>query len=484
MIRSMRAFTAATIAAAAGALACADQTPFAPETRVSRDTESTVSADALPAPSGAAVVVFVEESGLPDEGLALIVSLGGTITSELPQIGVVFATGLTGAALDVLRGSGLVLDAGPDYVLDWLPGVRAGPVVEEPDAAPNDHDPSAASRFDTWQWGPQQIQADRAWAAGYTGDPAVTVAILDTGVDYDHRELRGLVDLSRSKSFVPSDPVPPGDHEVMDLHYHGSHVASTVVTRSVTIAGVAPHTTLIGVKVLSWEGSGTFEGVINGIVYAADQDADVINMSLGAEFDRNLEGAPALIRATRRGIQYAEKQGTLVVSAAGNSAIDLDGSGTLVAMPCEVSTMCISATGPLLQQNHDQPAWYTNFGSSAIEVAAPGGNYNPDDPDREQGTWQQEDLVAGACSRRSLQVPQCAVNNDFVAFYLFAAGTSMATPHVSGAAAVAVAKNGRGTLSASQLANLLEGTADDVNEPGNDAYSGSGRVNVYRAVTN
>ena len=450
---------------------------------VSRQPSATAAAAE---PTGRSVVVFVDETGIPLAGVELVTLLGGTVTSRLDAIGVLFASGLTADAIETLLASDLVADAGPDYALQWLPGVRVGDVVGlEDDGEPNSHDPAAASRFTSWQWGPQRIAADQAWAAGYRGMPEVRVAILDTGIDFLHRELRGLVDTDASRSFVETEPT------FDDLHFHGTHVASTVATNSVTVAGIAPHVTLIAVKVLSFQGSGTFEGVINGIVYAADAGAHVINMSLGAQFDRNLEGAPALIKAMRRAIDYADDSGTLVVSAAGNSGTNLDNAGNLIALPCELSTLCISATGPLngqfdadgpvLTENHDQPAVYTNYGRTAIDIAAPGGNFNPDDPDRSQATWRVEDLVVGACAGRSTVVPQCAINNDVVAFYVFAAGTSMATPHVSGAAALITSQDG-GNLSPDDLVRRLTGFADDVGEPGNDVYSNHGRINVLRAI--
>ena len=413
--------------------------------------------------------------------------LGGVVTSRHDAIGVLFATGLGADALATLRASDLVLDAGPDYSLDWLPNVVVGDAVGlEDDATPNTHNPERASRLTSWQWGPQRIAATDAWRAGYRGSPSVKVSILDTGIDPFHRELRGLVDISLSRSFVPAEPT------FDDLHFHGTHVASTVATNSVTVAGIAPHVTLVAVKVLSFLGSGTFEGVIGGIMYAADIGSNIINMSLGAEFDRRLEGAKALIEAMRRSVQYAQARNTLVVSAAGNSSINLDDAGApIVALPCMVSHLCVSATGPLngqfdasgpiLTDNHDQPAYYTNYGFSAIEVAAPGGNANPEDPDRSQGTWRVEDLVAGACAGRSTLVPQCAVNNDVVAFYVFAGGTSMATPHVSGAAALISSQYG-GMLSYEDLVRRLTSYADDILAPGPDIYSNYGRINVLRAI--
>ncbi len=437
-------------------------------------------------PTGRAVVVFKSEDAIPQAGIDLVAALGGTISSRHDAIGVLFASGLTTTALQTLQQSDLVLDAGPDYELDWIPDDLIGPVEEVELGEPNTHDPTRASQFRVWQWGPQRIAADGAWAAGFVSDPSSRVAILDTGIDDMNRELRGLVDFASSRSFVETEPT------TKDLHFHGTHVASTVVTNSVTIAGIAPHTTLIAVKVLSFQGSGTFEGVIGGIMHAADVDANVINMSLGAVFDKKEEGAKPLITALRRSVQYAQRRGTLVVSAAGNDAINFDTAGTLVTMPCMVSHICVSATGPLngqfdangpiLTEDHDRPAVYTNYGFRAIHVAAPGGNFNPDDPDRSEGTWRVEDLIAGACSSTATQVPQCAVNNDLVAFYVFAAGTSMATPHVSGTAAMIQAQAG-GSLEVDEVISRLLNFADDIGDPGPDEFSNHGRVNVFRSIT-
>jgi lantibiotic leader peptide-processing serine protease len=458
-------------------MACGDRDAMAPDASLTPVTTAAASSVA----TTNSVVVFVEER-VPAAGLSLIASLGGSVTSRYDAIGVVFVAGLDAGARSLLRSSSLVEDAGPDYLLDWIPDVVMGDVVavEEQGGGLSD-DPSRASRFRSWQWGPQRIEADRAWAAGYQGDASIRVAILDTGIDPLNRELRGLVDTDASASFVAAEPL------FDDYHFHGTHVASSVVTNNVTIAGIAPHVTLIAVKVLSALGSGSFEGVIGGILHAADVDAHVINMSLGAEFDKKLEGADALIRAMQRAVQYAEKQGAIVISAAGNSGTNLDEAGTLVSMPCMVSHLCVSATGPLagqfdengpvLDENHDQPAYYTNYGLRAIHVAAPGGNAHPED-----GIIQSEDLIVGACAGRSTVFPQCAVNNDLVAFYVFAAGTSMAAPHVSGQAALVQAANG-GSLSVDELVRVMTRTAEKVGSTGKDPYYNYGRINAYRAVT-
>jgi subtilisin family serine protease len=276
---------------------------------------------------------------------------------------------------------------------------------------------------------------------------------------------------------VPYEPQLPGDEPFMDNHFHGTHVASTIASNSISVAPVAPHVTLIAVKVLSMTGSGSFEGVAAGIRHAAGPaNADVINMSLGAEIDYNEEGAPALLEMMARVIRDAEKQGTIVISAAGNSGVNLD-AGSLVATPCEQSTVCVSATGPLMQQNFDQPATYTNYGITAVEVAAPGGNAS----DTEE--YVNQDLIIGACSRRASEpgLAPCRVSTEGVAyFYAYAAGTSMASPHVAGMAALIKSYNP--LISVNGLRGKILHSPDDIGVKGRDVYSNWGRINVAKAL--
>jgi len=445
-------------------------------------------------PTGKTVVVFKDTSSIPLAGIALLNSLGGTVTKRWDNIGVAFVSGLSASALSTLSASNLIQAVGNDRILNWLPKVRTAGAIAGDVAAMPQNNPANASYFkDGTQWNMRVIGADKAWAAGKQGLPSTRVAIVDTGIDYGHREIRTLVDLAASRSFAslivgvadgvpevdaPIEPQLPGDSAFMDNHFHGTHVASTVASNNISVASIAPDVTLIAVKVLSMTGSGSFESVASGIRYAADSaNADVINMSLGAEVEPGEEGVPALLELMKRVVKDAEKQGTIVISAAGNSSLNLD-LGTVVATPCEQSTICVSATGPLLQQNFDQPATYTNYGITAIEVAAPGGNATDDD-----SQYQTEDLVIGACSRRATEqtLNVCHANTDGVVyFYAYAAGTSMATPHVSGEAAMI--KSYFPTLSVKGIASKITGTADDVGAKGRDIYTNYGRINVARAL--
>lgn len=438
------------------------------------------------------VVVFKDSTAVPAEGLASIAALGGTVSSTFSDIGVAFVDGLSTDALTQLRANDLVAGASYDRLIDWIPNERAVAPVDVGSAVLPAGDPWNAGFYrDGRQWGPRIIEAEAAWRAGLLGTPTTRVGILDTGIDYTNRELTGLVDHAASASFtgliaeaagnvveVPVEPQQPGDQAYMDNHFHGTHVASTVAANARSVAGMTQFSMLVAVKVLSFLGSGTFEGVAAGIRHASGPaGVQVINMSLGAEVDVNEDGVPALLELMRRTIRAAEKQGTIVISAAGNSGLDLD-AGSIVATPCEQSTICVSATGPLLQQNFDQPASYTNYGITAIHVAAPGGNFDP-----VNGNDQTEDLIIGACSTRTTQptLAPCRASTDGVAyFYAWAAGTSMATPHTSGLAALV--KSVEPLLSVNGLRNRILSSADDVGEKGRDVYSNRGRINARRAA--
>jgi subtilisin family serine protease len=445
-------------------------------------------------PTGKTVVIFKDTSSIPLAGVTLLNSLGGTVTARWDDIGVAWVSGLSASALASLSASDLVAAVGNDRILNWLPKTKIGAAIQGDVAAVPQNNPANASYFKNGtQWDMKIIQADKAWAAGKQGLPSTRVAIVDTGIDYGHRELRTLVDLAASRSFAnlivgvdgvgdvsaPTEPQLPGDSAFMDNHFHGTHVASNVASNNISVASIAPDVTLIAVKVLSMTGSGSFESVASGIRYSAHEaNADVINMSLGAEVEPGEEGVPALLELMKRVIKDAEKQGTIVISAAGNSSLNLD-AGTVVATPCEQSTMCVSATGPLLQQNFDQPAYYTNYGITAIEVAAPGGNADPNDDSK----YQTQDLIIGACSRRATDATLnvCHVNTDGVVyFYAYAAGTSMATPHVVGEAAMI--HSYYPMLSVNGIRDKIEKNADDIGARGRDVYSNYGRINVARAL--
>jgi len=245
------------------------------------------------------------------------------------------------------------------------------------------------------------------------------------------------------------------------------------------------------------EGSGSFGAVISGILYAATPineggaGADIINLSIGAAVQRGggNTGAGILVAALNKAVNYAGQQ-ALVVSAAGNNAIDLDHSGSLIMVPAmSGSGIAVSATGPLGYAvgypdgatNFRRPASYTNYGSSLVSLAAPGG----DDVLPGQDVCAVPRVPSGSvvqyCWVFDMVMSTVRGSGASVSSYSWADGTSMAAPAVS--AVAALVKQRFPKFSVARLKTWLASTADDEGRVGHDPYYGHGFVNARRAVT-
>jgi thermitase len=163
------------------------------------------------------------------------------------------------------------------------------------------------------QWNLQQLDLPHAWYYS-TGSASVSVAVLDTGVDVQHPELAGRV--APGVAFVNPGTCPAQGVAYDDDDGHGTHVAGIVGARGNNgegVAGMAWNTRILPVKVLSCTGSGTIADVVDGIYWAVDNGADVINLSLGWACSSNES-------PTQTAIDYAHERGVVVVAAAGNYA--------------------------------------------------------------------------------------------------------------------------------------------------------------------
>jgi subtilisin family serine protease len=438
---------------------------------------ATVPAPAGPLAAGATgdhLVVF-KRLQIPAGFEEKVAALGGRVEMTAAPFGAATVSGLDGEAAAALARDPEVQGVEPERLilpeepLAGAPPAEAGaPPLPASPAAP------ATAYFFPRQWNLRAIQADMAWAAGSLGSPAVTVAILDTGIGYTHADVAGLVDLGRSASFLPAEDALvqayfPGAHPVADLGYHGTHVAATVSSNAYAAAGVTSRVTLMGVKVCyGAAGSGCPWGaLVAGLLHAAAHGADVVNLSLAGGFLKS--DYPGFVSVINRAFLQLNRLGVTVVVAAGNDGLDLDAYPNLYKTYCETpNTMCVSATGPTAQggvngpwTNVDAPAYYTNFGRSAIDVAAPGGNGS-------SSVW-------AACSAFSLVIPICQTGPYVVGL----TGTSMATAHVSALAALAVESAGRNP---GRVKALIRQSAEDLGDPGTDKLYGKGRVNAFRLV--
>ncbi len=439
-------------------------------------------------------LVLSRSNGFKSTFASSVAALGGTVVSVHQATGFAIVSGLTPAAAAQLGASSDIAEVDADDVVALdnpiAPIQASASALQKPSAA-SVLSPASAILF-SWQWNMRAISANVAWAHGVLGDPGVTVAILDTGIDYDDPDLNGLVDFSRSISFSASDNLLrdqffPTRNAISDFNGHGTNVAATVSSKAVVFAGVTSKTTLIGVKVLGQDGSGSFGDILNGVLWAADHDADVANMSLGGEFEK--AGNGRLNSLINRIFDYAKKQGMVIVVAAGNDSEDLDHNGNTVAAFCDMPhVICVSAMGPALATGPvDIPAFYTNFGRSAITVAGPGGNADaangftvsnwPWGPDIASWVWSfcSKTAIVGFIDPNTPILP-CAAGNRLTGFI----GTSQATPHVSGLAALLVATSKH--KQPQEIRHMIEKSADDVGQRGNDPFFGSGRINVARAV--
>ena len=421
---------------------------------------------------------LVEYAGSADRLTAAVASVGGTVARVLPEVGLATVTGLDDARAARLARSPGITSATRDLVVQWIapldPSVRL--IEADADVLPAVQNPPQTAPFLGLQWNLQTIHAPEAWATGNLGQ-GVRVAILDTGIDDTHPEMQGRVDRARSFAFTPNQfagcgaPCPTWG----DDNSHGTHVASVIASNAFRTASIAPGASLIAVKVLDKDGAGTFFNVIAGIVYAADIGADIINLSLGAYFPKNAPGGGRLNGALAKAVNYAVSHGVFVVTAAGNDGANLDADRNFVSAPAQSgAAFAVSATGPIGQVNFDQLAFYSDFGRSGPAVAAPGGNFLPGPPP----VIDVRDLVLGPCSRQSLAIPACATR----ILYLFDAGTSAASPHAAGVAALVEGRAGGG-LTAGQLRTRIEQSADDLGKPGVDLVYSHGRINAFRAVT-
>ena len=454
-------------------------------------------------------LVAASNAGFGSDFESRVAALGGSIESIHADGGFAVVSGLSADAAASLAKAGGVSDVQQDVEISLAQPVTPiqadalslGDVTTESAA-----NPAGAILFSR-QWNMRLIGANKAWAANKLGSAGVTVAILDTGIDYNINDVNGLVDLSRSKSFVLSDDSIatkffPTRNKIDDFNGHGTNVATQVSSKAFAFAGVTSQTTLIGVKVLRWDGHGYLSSVLNGLLWAADHGADVANMSLAGGFEksanpkdttRKIVGAGRAVSIINRVFNYAGKKGTLIVVAAGNEASDLDHNGNVDAAYCDQAhVVCVSAVGPasaagLENSGSDEPSYYTNFGRSAISVAGPGGNGDgAHGLPKTQWPWglDRASWVYSLCARNFIQtftatgtpVRPCSVG----LFITGAIGTSQATPHVAGLAALLVAEHGHGNPS--QIKHLIEQSADDLGQPGTDPFYGRGRINVAKAL--
>ena len=474
----MRLKVFAFAALAVGVTACADN-PVQP-------IPAGVPASTASLASNAVSRSIVELNGpVRKDFAAKVAALGGSVDFVSENGGFAGVSGLTAdgvASLSNQAGVGAVYD---DVTIQATEPTSIGATQSLDVSATSIAKPATAFRFGN-QWNMRAISAPAAWDAGNLGSPNVTAAIIDTGIDYDSFDMVGMVDLTRSTSFVASDnaivsALFPTRNLIDDLNGHGTNVATQVSSNATVFAGVNSKTRLIAVKVIGATGSGSLGGIFAGIIWAADHGANVANISSGVAGGVDKAGNGRFVGLANKVFNYAHKAGMVIVVAAGNEAENLDNNGRNLAVFCEAShVICVSATGPTASVNPfsgpftnvDAPADYSNTGRKSITVAAPGGT--------------AFGLVSSVCAHHLLVVSgnsfvfPCNVPPGFFVT-LGEAGTSQAAPHVTGIVAQLIAKYG--ARNPERIKKLLINGVDDLGPPGPDDAYGAGRVNLFKAIS-
>ncbi len=312
-----------------------------------------------------------------------------------------------------------------------------------------------------YQWNFPLINMQQAWDIE-TADPSVVVAVVDTGVAYENyaekTNRRRMVyyykapDLAQT-SFVAGYDFVNNDEHPNDDEGHGTHITGTIAqstNNQIGVAGIAFNCSIMPVKVLNRTGEGTAESLANGIIFAADNGAKVINMSLGFPSDITPEDIPAITEA----VQYAySEKGCILVASSGNEGVNI------VSLPAAYPE--VIAVGAV--HSGDGRADYSQYGTE-LELVAPGG----DETDRD-GDGYMDGILQ-----------QTFGNNTKDWGYWFYTGTSCAAPHVCGVAALLVA-NGVAT-NPEDVRQALRDTAADKGPSGWDEEYGWGRVDAYAAL--
>ncbi|HEX4744605.1 MAG TPA: S8 family serine peptidase, partial [Candidatus Limnocylindria bacterium] len=408
-------------------------------TPASTTSAPATSSASLDVPVAARIIVRFEERASAAERAAVVAGVGGYVDQEIPALGLV-RIAIPADASDSYADRPQIAQ-----LIARQPGVASAELdsTVRVEFTPNDQHYATDPYVGLGQWGIRKAQVDRAWDV--VRSSPMTIAVIDTGVDPGHPDLAGA--LLPGRTFLTS--LSTGCARVEnDDNSHGTHVIGIIAANAnngIGIAGVAFGSRVLPLKALDCEGSGLLSDVAQAIVYATDQGARIVSISLGSNSD-----SPTL----RSAVQYATSRNVLVVIAAGNCG------GTPLSPRCsslnEVSypaaypeALAVSATA-----SDDTRATFSTQGTY-VDVAAPG-------------------------LRIVSTTPTYATKVGVLSYAAFS-GTSQATPFVSGLAALIWTRDP--SLSAQQVRDRIVSTADDLGAVGRDDLFGAGRVNALRAVS-
>src|SRR6266540_5630995 len=463
-------------------------------------------------------IVLYKKNATPSDAASTVSKAGGTLVYSYKQIGVLIASSdnalFTANLLKDSRVQGAVATTRFATQLE-------GNISDDSANAPAVNTPATDSdSLSGLQWDMVQIHTPEAHAIT-GGSPSVLVGDIDTGLDYTHPDLAANVDSANSVNCVSGVPVA-GAVAAMDDNGHGTHTAGTIAAASngIGIVGVAPNVKIAGIKAGNAAGFFFPEAVVCAFMWAGSHHIDVTNNSYFADpwlFNcKNDPGQRAIWTAERRAIRYAISKGTVVVAAEGNEADDLAHPTQDITSPDnttpvtrEITNACAvvpvevpGVIGVAADGNLQLKSFYSSYCMGTTQVTAPGGDsilqLTAAAPNgRVLSTWPASLLTVTCLPARRLVDASGAT-------YCYQQGTSMASPHVAGVAALV---KSRGISSAGAVTAKITNTADSLACPsdlsiydffpsvsngapqvctggtGYNSFNGHGQVNALSALT-
>jgi lantibiotic leader peptide-processing serine protease len=489
------------------------------------------SADGAPTGPGREYVVLYEHGASGKAARAAIADAGGRVVSENAEIGVATVRSSKGSFAGDVARSRAIVGATTNRIIGHAPNdaakVKRDRIEKDTGRIRGSHGKGhggkGADPLADRQWDMQMIHATTSGSyKRQRASHAVRVGVLDTGIDASHPDIKPNFNAKLSRNFTVDDPVIDGacdtdpdgsceDPADVDEDGHGTHVAGTIGAplNGIGIAGVAPRVDIVNLRAGQDSGYFFIQPVVDALTYAGDHGIDVVNMSFYIDpWLYNCTSNPAdtpeqqaeqqtIIEATQRALAYARDRGVTLVAAEGNEHTDLgrpdfddtspdyppnaahdrNVDNSCLNLPTEgEGVIGVTATGP-----SGRKAYYSNYGTEQADVAAPGGDYWDFPGTAKTGNPANEVLapypkavgIASGDIDPATGEPTNAfvvkdTHNGVTAYYQYLQGTSMATPHAVGVAALIVSEFGKRdrsqgglTLAPGRVQNILQKTATD-----------------------
>ena len=492
-----------------------------------------VAAIAAPSAFGSNYVVLYKQQSIQGDAAATIQKAGGTLVYAYPEIGVAIASSSNPSFRDNLLKDSTIQNATSTAAfatqLSDVESATSSSTDSGPPAGGLPNSPATdTDSLSSLQWDMRQIHTPEAHAIT-GGSPAVLVGDIDTGIDFNHPDLKANIDVANSANCESGAPVQ--GTAAQDDNGHGTHTAGTIAAASngFGIVGVAPNVHIAAIKAGNADGFFFPEAVVCSFVWAATHHMDVTNNSYFADpYLFNCKNDPvqrAIWVAEQRAILFAEQSGVTVVAADGNQFEDIAHPTQDMTSPddttpvtrtvhndCAIVPVEVPGVIGVSGVGNDQQdpfgylkSFYSSFGIGVTQLTAPGGDSvfgrTADAPNgRVLSTWPPYE----PCRRKVTESSSDPIEPTVV--YCYLQGTSMASPHVAGTAALVISQFGR--MAPSRVQAFLDSTADaqpcpaslpagydtfvgldDLKVqtcqggPSYNSWYGNGQVNAFSAIT-